>query len=162
MLIIIDLDGTIIDTELIERYREARKWKECVARKHWTQPFPGVAKALEELSERGYRIAVVTSSVSYYASAMLQQHSITYDTLVAYHDTKLHKPQPEPLREALRLWSSEAGCTVNIGDSEADRAAGRAANIKSFAAAWNPNCDVRGRWDAILNDPAELRDFLER
>ena len=73
--------------------RKARDFKGAVAKKHDTELFPGVRELLEGIATRGIAVAVVTTSVSYYASAILKHHAIDYDALIAYHDAR---PKPAP------------------------------------------------------------------
>ena len=57
---------------------------------------------------------------------------------VFLEDTTIHKPRPEPILAALERLQMQAGQAVYVGDSFHDMAAGRAAGVKTIAAAWGP------------------------
>jgi pyrophosphatase PpaX len=57
---------------------------------------------------------------------------------VCLEDTRVHKPKPEPILAALEKLKMPAEQAVYVGDSFHDVAAGRAAGVKTIAAAWGP------------------------
>lgn len=156
-----DLDGTLVDSWALRDAREARRWKECVTRCGETRLYDDVAAALASLRDRGVRTAVVTSSVSYYASKLLQWHKIPFDTLVAYHDTKLHKPGPQPFLEAIRRLGVSAAECVGVGDSREDLVALRAAGVFAVGAAWCERLADSDEWDARVTSPLDLLRYFE-
>jgi hypothetical protein len=86
--------------------------------------------------ERGKGVAIVTSSPSPYARAILSLFQIPCDVLVGYYDTEAHKPDPEPLNLALqRLGCSPEEC-LYVGDEPSDAKAAYHAKVKSVGALW--------------------------
>ena len=102
--------------------------------------FEGIAPALETLIENGYRLAVVTSKSRPVALRGLATFDLEryFETVVAFEDTEIHKPDAEPLLEAARrLGVSIARCAY-VGDSPHDMTAARAAGALPVAALWGP------------------------
>lgn len=159
--VLFDLDGTLVDSSALQLLREKRKWKECVSRMHETVVYRGLDTAIAWLLERKIAIGVVTSSVSFYAEKMLRHHDIHYDVLVAYHDTVLHKPHPEPFLCALNKLKLEAECVIGIGDGEEDAQAMAAGKIKSFGAGWSCSLAELAQWGEVLEAPQKIVKFLE-
>jgi HAD superfamily hydrolase (TIGR01509 family) len=126
-----------------------------------TSLFPGVADLLRELRTRKIRSAIVTSVVSNYAHAALRHHRIVCDALIAYHDVRRKKPDPEGCQFAMARLKSSATSVVGVGDLLIDQAAFAAAGIRAFCAGWNPAAEVKGAWTAVLKSPMDLIPFLE-
>ena len=158
--VIIDLDGTIIDTTKIQSARDSRRWKECVARADETCLFEPINDVLDQLRKGGVKIAVVTSSVSYYAGALIKHHQIPFDKLVAYHDAARPKPSPEPIRVALERLDVASADTIGIGDRDEDAKAYLAADVIAYGAGWNPLCETEASWDSVLSTPEDLLGLM--
>ncbi len=158
-VVIWDLDDTLVDTSALRELRAKREWREAVRRRSETCLFDGVAALLRTLQKNEIRTAVVTTSVSYYAEAILEHHKITYDALVAYHDAP-RKPSPEPVLLALKKLGAEPKHAAGIGESDSDRVAYRAAGTYSIGASWSP-VFVVGAWDAEAVHPSVVIQLLE-
>lgn len=104
--------------------------------------FPGVGEVLATLREAGVPIAVVTSKRKEMALRTLRRCGLgdSYDVLVTADDVERGKPDPEPVRLALRTLGipAEAHRSVFVGDSPFDLRAGRAAGTRTAAALWGP------------------------
>lgn len=151
-----DLDGTLLDTSAIMSIRSRRLWKECVQRLGETVPFPGIPGLLARIREKGGKIAIVTSSVSYYAGKAAKFHHLPHDVLVAYHDVRHSKPAPDCYLLALGKLGLAANVAVGIGDDTVDVASLRGAGITSVAAAWNPHHHAAAGWDAVAHAPMDV------
>lgn len=158
--VLFDLDGTLVDSSALQSLRDQRKWKECVSLMHETVMYRGLDTAIAELRERKISIGVVTSSVSFYAEKMLRHHGIHYDVLVAYHDTVLHKPRPEPFLCALNRLKLEAECVIGVGDGEEDAQAMATGKIKSVGAGWSCSLAELAQWDLVLEAPQDIVKLL--
>ena len=157
-----DLDGTILDTTGVQQLRDQRNWKACVAASERTEIFPGIKDALADLRNRGSKLAIVTSSVSYYAETLLAFHGIEYDVLIAYHDTTRHKPHPEPCQAALRALGCQANEAIGIGDKAEDQLALSACGLPAYAAGWSQDCETNAAWQGVLGDAAALIAVVDR
>lgn len=161
LVLVADLDDTLVDSRALELLRRARKWKECVARLREATAFPQMSETLRRLRRRGASIAIVTNSVSYYAEAVLRHFDLEYDALIAWHDTKLHKPNSEPVVAGLRRLRADANCALaGIGDSLDDCTAYSGAGLHTLGAGWSPTLAREASWDLIARQPAELASLL--
>lgn len=158
--LILDLDGTILDTSKIQEARDARRWRECMARAGDVQPYEDIREIMAVLLARKKPIAIVTSSVSNYAKALLNYHSIPYDHLIAYHDARPPKPAPTPVNKALKDLGVRASDAIGVGDRSEDAVAYKAAVVAGYAALWNPDCEKHPDWKAGLNSPSDLLALL--
>jgi HAD superfamily hydrolase (TIGR01509 family) len=159
--VLFDLEGTLVDTTLIAPLRDARKWRESVQSMSRTRLYPGVAELLDQLEKHRIRWAVVTNVVSVYAAAALRHHRLHAAQLVAYHDVRRPKPDPEGCVKALVGLNIAASDAVGVGDTQIDREAFQRAGIQAYCAGWNAAADVDGDWTAILQTPEELLPLLK-
>ena len=154
--VLLDLDGTVLDTSGIDRLREQRQWKQCVASRESTSLFQGIDETLVALRRSGFSVAIVTSSVSYYAENLLSYHQVEYDALVAYHDTSLHKPHPHPYQRALELLEVSAVSAIGVGDKAEDALSLTRCGVLSIAAGWNSSYEESDSWNSVIFKPSEL------
>jgi pyrophosphatase PpaX len=102
--------------------------------------YPGIDEGLEALSGAGYPLAIVTSKSRPVAMRGLSRFGLErhFDVVVAYEDTSIHKPEPEPLLEAARRMGVGIGECAYVGDSPHDMTAAIAAGAVPIAALWGP------------------------
>jgi pyrophosphatase PpaX len=122
--------------ELLACYREhnARVHDELVGE------YPGTAAGLAALVAAGYRLGVVTSKSKPVALRGLELYGLEryFETVVAYEDTEIHKPEPAPLLEAARRMRVSIERCAYVGDSPHDMNAAIAAGAVAIAALWGP------------------------
>jgi pyrophosphatase PpaX len=86
------------------------------------------------------------------------------DVLVTADDTERHKPDPDPLLEALDRLGAQPSEAAYVGDSPFDIAAARAAGMRAVAVGWGGiHPDERllaEKPDAFVRTPAELIDAV--
>lgn len=139
-----DLDMTLIDSSALAQQRRYQMWDNVRQNMHLIRPFPAQGSAAPHelpglLKADGQIVGIVTSSPEWYAEAILQQFRIPYDVLVSYGDTQAHKPDPEPIQEALRrLGINAIGRCFYIGDDVGDVEAAYHAGLTSVAVRWGP------------------------
>ena len=106
------------------------------------EPFPGAGHVLSTLRAQGTRLAIVTSKHSGVARRTLECCGLweSFDAIVCADDVECPKPDPEPVRLALkRLGLADAAHDVLfVGDSPFDIHAGGAAGTHTAAALWGP------------------------
>lgn len=134
--VLFDLDQTLVDTSCLAALRRGRRWREAYASAARTRVYPGVKALWVWLRSAGYRVGVVTSSPSAYASAVLEAHGFVPDVLVAYHDTQQHKPHPAPLLLACARLGVVPTQAVYVGDMAADVEASVRCGMRSVGAGW--------------------------
>lgn len=150
-----DLDMTLLNTAALDAWRRVGMWPRVMSNLERAKTFPSDPHQIpEKLKEQGHCIAVVTASPSRYAKALLEQFEITYDVLVAYHDTERHKPDPEPLEKALEQLGTSPDEAYHVGDSPNDTEASYHAGVVSIGAGWG----VRD-WTAMASSAPDILLF---
>ena len=71
--------------------------------------------------------------------------------MVAYHDTREHKPHPQPLLEAMKRLKSRPDRCFYIGDQDNDMQAALNAQITPIGLSWNGTLD--SKWVTVLGRP---------
>ncbi|ABS55693.1 HAD-superfamily hydrolase, subfamily IA, variant 3 [Methanoregula boonei 6A8] len=82
-------------------------------------PYPGVAKTLAAVRERGYTMALVTDAEHPDARLRLDKCGLTrfFDCMVTYDKVGVKKPAPDPFLAALRAVDARPHEALFIGDS---------------------------------------------
>jgi phosphoglycolate phosphatase len=120
----------------LDRYRQAL----CVA----TRLYPGATEAVETLRAQGYRTGVCTNKPEALSEALLAALGVRalFDSLVGADTTAVRKPDPLPLREAVRRAGAAAGRACLVGDTATDRATARAAGLPAVLVTFGPEGDA--------------------
>lgn len=103
--VILDLDETLVLTSNLEGLRKARNWSKVYAAFDRTSLPQGTLEFIEKIS-RTARVGVVTKSPRSYAERLLEHHGIEVPVIVAFHDVRRVKPDPEALLKASQKLSS--------------------------------------------------------
>ena len=86
------------------------------------------------------------------------------DVLVGAEDTERHKPDPDPLLEALRRLEAAPSDAVYVGDSPFDIRAAKAAGVGAIAVGWggiHPDERLLAEEpDALVHTTEELHGLL--
>lgn len=137
MGVIFDLDQTIIDSSIAYEERKNRNWQAVYGLIPQMKPYYAVIELIHRLLEYGVEVAIVTSSPRPYCERILDFLKISGVITVCYHDTEQHKPDPEPLKEAIsKMKNQEGKPIIAIGDEEKDIIAANKAGILSVLAYW--------------------------
>lgn len=101
-----------------------------------TALYPKVAETLEHFKNK--RKAVVTSKEARFTHLMLDHFGIAqhFNAIVGGDTVPARKPDPWPVREAIKLLEGSPSDAVMIGDSENDVIAGRGAGTRTCAACY--------------------------
>jgi pyrophosphatase PpaX len=104
------------------------------------RPFEGVEPMLASLRASGLRLGVVTSKRERSARIGMSRYGLGdfFEAGIFHDDTVRHKPDPAPLIVGAQRLRVAPGRTIYVGDSVHDVAAGRAAGMRTIAAAWGP------------------------
>jgi len=102
--------------------------------------FPGIGQALAGLVERGYSLGLVTSKRMSSAGPDLKFFRLDpfFEVVITANDTTRHKPDPEPVFEALRRLGASPEKATFIGDSPYDLRCAHASGVLAGAVAWGP------------------------
>ena len=96
-----------------------------------SQPFPGLDPALNRLAADGCHLAVCTNKLEGLSRLLLDRLGLTprFAAICGQDTFGIQKPDPEILRQTIRVAGGEIGRAVMIGDSSTDIATARAAGI---------------------------------
>ncbi|MDY3939276.1 MAG: HAD-IA family hydrolase [Spirochaetia bacterium] len=122
---------------------------------------PGVRETVTELARRGKKLGIVTSRTLESGGPFLEWFGLSplFPVVVTPEHTVKHKPNPEPVREALRLLNSCPEETLFIGDAVFDMEAGRAAGTAVCFTEWSPADPGTPEPDFSVSDMRRLLDF---
>lgn len=103
-------------------------------------PFAAATEAVRRLRAAGVPLAIVTGKRRRYAQMGLRLAGLDahFDAVIPPECTERGKPDPEPVRAALRKLEVEPDRALFVGDSPHDVAAARAAGVAAAAVAWGP------------------------
>jgi len=134
-LIIWDLDETIANTRHLKKIRDNRKWDQVFKMLSSVNHFSGIIDVYQTCLLK-YKQAVVTNSPRKYATGILDKFCIEPDLLVAYHDTRKHKPDPEPFLKCFEHFSIQSNACISIGDTLKDYECSQNANCHFIGVTW--------------------------
>ena len=163
--IFFDLDQTLVLTSALDSLRKARAWAHVYEQFHLTSLPPGTLEFLLQVRPLA-QLGIVTTTPRPYAEKLVVYHHLALPVVVAYHDTRLHKPHPEPLLAAM----SRLGCSPNrccyIGDRSDDLRAALNAGIIPIGLSWDGSLDqswtttllrpICTNWSDVLNTLQQL------
>ena len=99
--------------------------------------FGGVAELLLGIEQAGMAWGIVTNKPARFTDPLIPQIGLAHAGCVVSGDTTARaKPHPDPLLEGARRLGVEPGHCWYVGDDKRDIDAGRAAGMKTIAAAW--------------------------
>jgi len=109
--------------------------------------FPGMKELIEGLKQEGYKLGVVTSRLRNSTEIGLKKYGLIgcFGTIVTADDTNKHKPDPEPIRIALKKLNSEPQETIMIGDSMFDVLCAQNAGVEAVLVSWAMATDAQSR-----------------
>ncbi|MCX9156024.1 phosphoglycolate phosphatase [Niveibacterium sp. 24ML] len=131
-----------------------------------TRLFDGMDQVLATLESSGIKWGIVTNKHTRFTEPLVSALGLTERAAcVISGDTASHpKPHPAPLILACDRAGVPAAQTVYVGDDIRDIQAGRAAGMRTIAAAWGylGEGEPIHRWgaDAIVSDPSGLLGAL--
>lgn len=133
-----------------------------------TQVFGEMQPLLAKLDAAQVPWGIVTNKAERFALPVIQGLSLSHGagTIVCGDTTPHAKPHPGPLLEAARQLGVSASRCVYVGDDLRDVQAGKAAGMRTVAAAWGylgqgEPIDAWGA-DAVVDSPAQLLNWLKK
>ncbi|MCL4747611.1 MAG: phosphoglycolate phosphatase [Burkholderiaceae bacterium] len=131
-----------------------------------TTLFDGMSEVIDALDAGGIRWGVVSNKFERFVRPILGQLGLLARsaTAIGGDTTAYAKPHPEPLLHAARSVGVDPGRCVYVGDDLRDIESGRAAGMRTVAAAYGYCGDDTppARWgaDALITSPCELIELL--
>lgn len=124
--------------------------------------FGDVEGLLKEILKMGCKTAVVTSKRKALAERGLRLFDLLnyFDDVIALEDTEKHKPDPEPILEALSRLNARKDEALMVGDSEFDIKCAKNAGVDSVFVSWSqagnyqdnsikPDYVIKDLWEII-------------
>jgi pyrophosphatase PpaX len=131
------------------------------------EAFAGMVDVLARLRAEGRRLGIVTAKrhrTVALAFARVPWLEEQFDVVVGHEDTERHKPDPDPVLEALRRLDVPPAEAAYVGDSPFDIQAGKAAGAFAIAVSWGGiHSDERllaEEPDAFIHSPEELHSVV--
>lgn len=156
-----DLDPDRVD-ELIEVYRAHNE-----PLHEELEAFVGVLDLLPRFRDEGRRLGIVTAKRLQTVALALDRFPVlreAIEVLVGMEDTERHKPDPDPILEALRRLGASPAEAAYVGDSPFDIAAAKAAEVFAVGVTWGGihSADRLAQEfpDALVSTPEELVGVL--
>lgn len=124
-------------------------------------PFDGICDMIRSLSEKGYRLGIVTSRTREELDLVFKHLSISplFSTVVCSDDTDRPKPSPEPLLKYMEITSAAPEELLYIGDNIHDLQCASAAGVDFALASWGTRMSGDGAKYCPAS-PAELLSIL--
>jgi phosphoglycolate phosphatase len=124
-----------------------------------TRLYPGAMEAVAALDHAGYRVGICTNKPERLAELLMTRLGVrdAFGSLVGADTLAVRKPDPAPLREAVRRAGGDPARAVLIGDTVTDRETARAAGVASVLVTFGPG----GAQVAALEPEAMIGHFDE-
>jgi pyrophosphatase PpaX len=131
------------------------------------EAFAGMVDVLPRLRTGGRRLGIVTAKRHRTVALALARFpwlEEQIDVVIAHEDSERHKPDPEPVLEALRRLNAKPEEAAYVGDSPFDIRAAKAAGAFAIGVSWGGiHSDERllsEEPDAFVHSPEELLDVV--
>jgi len=131
------------------------------------EAFEELLAVLPRLKAEGRKLGIVTAKRHRTVALALDRFpelAEHFDVVIAHEDTDRHKPDPDPVLEAVERLGAEPSQAAYVGDSPFDIQAAKAAGAFAVAVAWGGiHSDERllaEEPDAFVRTPEELLDVL--
>jgi pyrophosphatase PpaX len=135
-------------------------------RKEQCQLFPGIDEIIKDLSNKGFKLAILSNNKRSYLIESLQKYGLDkyFDNILGFNEVSKTKPDPEGLLKILEIEEVSANEALFLGDMITDIQAGKNAEIKTIAIA-SGLCE-KSKLEAqepyqIVNNTLELKAILE-
>jgi phosphoglycolate phosphatase len=126
--------------------------------------FPGLERALDQLTESGFGLAVCTNKLEMLSRKLLDTLDLTRRfSFICGQDTfGVPKPDPDVLRKTIAAASGRSTNAVMVGDSETDVLTARAAGVPIIAVdfGYTPRPIAEFRPDRVIGHFDELPDAI--
>lgn len=164
MFLIFDLDMTLVNSSSADEMRAQRAWHQVYPMIAGFKLFDGIADVLKELNRRAIAYAIVTASPRTYCEKVVQSFAFSPDFLVCYHDTKRHKPYPDPIESAIAHYGKTDEQIISFGDRDIDIFASNQAGVLSVGCLWGAtqrNALQSSSPDFLIHHPYEILHIID-
>ena len=121
--------------------------------------FDGVFETVKTLSEKGYKLAIVTSKMRNTVEMGLKLTKLDqfFPVVITVDEVENPKPHPEQLETAMKKLGSVSEKTLMVGDSQYDILGGQNAGVKTVGVSWT----IKGSDFLASYKPDYLIDHME-
>ncbi len=126
-----------------------------------TQPYPDILDMLEQLSQKGVKMAIVSNKLQPAVTDLSNRFFARFiSTAVGESATVRRKPNPDAVEAALKKLGSDKEHALYVGDSEVDIETARNAGLRCISVLWGfrDEAFMRQRYPngTYINSPKEL------
>ncbi len=120
--------------------------------------YPGAVAAVGRLRDAGYGVGICTNKPEKLAQTLLERLGVrdAFGALVGADTLPVRKPDPAPLREAVRRLGGDIARSCLVGDTITDHSTARAAGVPSVLVTFGP-----GGGDMAALEPDALLDHFD-
>lgn len=133
---------------------------------HLSTPFVNARKTLDNLHNRGFKIAGVTTRSKRTSIKSLEVNDIAsyFDIVISREDVTNPKPHPESLLKVLKYFNVSPKHAIMVGDTHVDIRAGKNAKTKTIGVTYGPlGGNVREEDpDYVVSDISEIISLIRR
>ncbi len=131
-----------------------------------TKPYEGIMDCLKELSEQGYKLAIVSNKGDEAVKILNRDYFQEYvKVAIGERQGIRKKPEPDTVYQALKELGSEKETAIYVGDSEVDKKTADNAGLKCISVDWG----FRDREELeklrpayLISRPGEIPALLKR
>lgn len=122
----------------VSRFEELYQYYYHRDHDHFTRLYPGTLAMLSNLEKRKIKLGIVTSKGKPGTTRTTAFTGLDrfMDVIISAHDVLKHKPDPEPLLNAVELLGVHVSRAIYIGDSRFDILTGRNAGARTLGVTW--------------------------
>lgn len=129
-----------------------------------TGPYPHIMEMLEQLKERGYKLAIVSNKYYDAVQELRKLYFADYISIAIGEKEGIRKkPAPDTVQEALHALESDKSRAVYVGDSEVDIATAANAGMDCIVVTWGFRTreeQKRAGGKVFADDPMDILDLL--
>lgn len=164
--LIIDLDQTIVDSSMLDCYKNNNLWEKAILNIVECKLYPGIKELLHNLHLNNVKICIFTGSRREYAETFIKIFDLKVDSIVAYDDIKVEFVKPNKIHAETSLVSlmCTKKNTIVVGDSSKDIYSGKSAGLKTVGVTWGREDSsklINSRPDFLAHDVSTLRKILK-
>jgi len=154
---------TMEELEIQDKEETYKRWVKYVNEyEEGATLFEGFNEVFEKLDGQVIQAIVSSKTKAQYKIDIIEKNLDKYfETAVLADDTKLHKPNPEPLLECLKRLNIDSKDAIYIGDSFSDYLAASSCNMDFGFAKWGAvSMNGTENFTYIFEEPRDLLKLL--
>lgn len=126
--------------------------------------FPDMEDVIINLYNKELNLGIITSKDDRELETEFTPLNLNkyFKTIITSSDTKLHKPNPDPILKAIEILNITTESTVYIGDSIYDMQSAKSAGISFALAKWGaPTLEGFNDVDYLLENPKDILKLVQ-